>query len=85
MTMGHERSDGATGLQYDRASHRWMLRGRPLHCGDGLDVRVGGHWLPCRVEFDGRLGWILLTDFDTVRILPSARLSVRPDRADGRW
>ena len=72
------------GLQYDREIRPWCLDGRDLHCGDGLEVRVAGHWLPVRIEYD-RHGWVLLADSDTVRILPSRLLPARPDPRDPRW
>ena len=74
-----------TGLTYDREDDRWALAGRDLHCGDGLQVSVGGRWLPVRMEHEDRAGWVLLADSDTVRILPSTCLPARPDRRDGRW
>ena len=73
-----------TGLRYDRETDRWCLRGRDLHCGDGLEVRVGGHWLPVRVEYTDRHGWVFLADSDAVRIFPSRLLPARPDPKDHR-
>ena len=84
-TMAYERPSTATGLHYDRTSDRWMLSRRALHCGDGLEVRVGGHWLPCRLEHDDLKGWVPYADSDTVQILPSMILPARPDPYDGRW
>lgn len=83
--MAYERPTAATGLRYDLATGRWLLAGRDLHCGDGLEVQVGGHWLPCRVEHDDRKGWVLYADSNAVRILPSTSLPARPDPCDGRW
>ena len=73
------------GLRYDGEADRWTLAARDLHCGDGLEVRIAGHWLPVRVEHEDRAGWVLLADSDTVRILPSRLLTARPDPRDGRW
>jgi len=28
-----------------------------LHCGEALEIRVQGHWLRGRVEYDDRLRW----------------------------
>ena len=75
----------ATGLAYDRESDRWTLRSVDLHCGDCLEVRIAGHWLPVRVEYQDPAGWVLLADEDRVRILPSRLLPARPDPRDGRW
>lgn len=83
--MVHKRPGAATGLHYDRNADRWMLVGRTLHCGDGLDVQVGGRWLPVRVEHDDRHGWVLYADDDRCRILPSHVLTARPEPRDGRW
>lgn len=68
------------GWRYDRETDRWILAGRELHCGDGLEVHVGTCWLPVRIELDQRHGWLLYTDDDTVRILPSRSLTVRHER-----
>jgi len=76
---------GSEGLTFDRQSDRWRLDGRPLHCGDGLEIRVGGCWLPVRVEWEDRAGWVLLADDDTVRILPTRRLPARPDPRGRHW
>jgi hypothetical protein len=73
------------GLAYDRESQRWCLGGVDLHCGDGFEVRVAGHWLPVRVEHEDLAGWVLLADGDRVRLLPSRSLPARPDPRDGRW
>jgi len=67
------------GWGYDREIDRWILAGRDLHCGDGLEVRVGWCWVPVRMERDTRHGWLLYADDDTVRILPSRRLPARPE------
>ena len=75
----------AEGLRYDRETDRWRLDDQDLHCGDGLEVRIAGHWLPVRVEYQDRAGWVLLADEDRVRILPSRLLPARPDPRDGRW
>ena len=64
-------------MRYDHASERWVLEGRALHCGDGLEIKVGDEWLPVRIEHDQRHGWVLYTDGDTARILPSRRLPAR--------
>jgi len=72
-------------LEYDRETDRWSIAGQDLHCGDGLEVRIGGHWLPVRVEHNDRHGWVLYADDDTVRILPSRALTARPDAHDYRW
>ncbi len=69
----------------DRETDRWCLDGQDLHCGDGLEVRVGGHWLPVRVEYQDRPGWVLMADDDRCRILPSRLLPARTGRNDGRW
>ena len=74
-----------TGLRYDRETGRWQLASTDLHCGDGLEVRVGGHWVPVRIEHEDRAGWVLLADEDRVRILPCRLLPARPDPRDGRW
>ncbi len=66
-------------LEYDRTTGRWTLAGHPLHCGDGLEVWVGGHWVPVRLEYQDRLGWVLFADDDAVRILPGRNLTARPD------
>lgn len=73
-----------TRLGYDPELDRWMLDGVRLHCGDGLEVRVGGHWLPVRMERTDRQGWVLYADDDQVRVLPSRRLEARPTRNDAR-
>ena len=75
----------AARLRYDRDSDRWCLCGQSLHCGDGLEVQVAGRWLPVRIEYTDRHGWVLLADDDRCRILPSTCLPARPDRHDGRW
>ncbi len=54
-------------------------------CGDGLEVRIGGHWLPVRIEYHDRHHWVLHADGDAVRVLPSRRLPARPDPRDHRW
>lgn len=66
----------APGLDYDRAAERWWLRGRALHCGDGLEVRI---------EYHDRHHWVLHADGDAVRVLPSRCLPARPDPRDHRW
>lgn len=73
------------GLDYDRDAERWCLRGRALHCGDGLEVRIGGHWLPVRIEYHDTHHWVLHADGDAVRVLPSRCLPARPDPRDHRW
>jgi len=65
------------GLSYDRAADRWVLDGRDLHCSDGFDVRIAGRWVPVRVEYQDRVGWVLYADHDAVRILPGRSLPVR--------
>ena len=67
------------GLRYDREIDRWILAGRDLHCGDGLEVRVATCWVPVRMEHHDWHGWLLYTDDDAVRILPSRALTVRSD------
>jgi hypothetical protein len=71
-------------LRYDRAADRWLLRGVPLHAGDGLLIRLLGTWVPARIERHPRHGWVLLVD-EGVRLLPSPRLPARPEPSDGRW
>ena len=70
-------------LIFDRTTDRWRLDGRDLHCGDGLEVKVGGRWLPVRVEMEDKAGWVLVTG-EGVRILPRRALPARPHRGDGR-
>ena len=72
------------GLHYDRDSDRWCLHGTALHCGDGLQVRVGGHWLQVRIKYHDTHRWVLHADSDTVRILPGRSLPARPDPRDYR-
>lgn len=72
-------------LTYDRETDRWTLGDWSLHCGDGLEVKIGGHWLPVRVEHSDRHGWVFHADDDAVRILPSRSLPARPDAHDARW
>lgn len=73
-----------TGLTYDRSSDRWQLAGTDLHCGDGFEVRVAGRWLPVRIEYGDRIGWVLYVA-DGVRLLPSGIMPARPAPGDGRW
>ena len=64
-------------MHYDRRQQRWFVGRRDLHCGDGIEVRVGGQWVPVRVEWQDRHGWVLFTDDDTVRLLPSSAMVAR--------
>ena len=64
-------------MRYDRQQQRWFVGRHDLHCGDGIEVRVGGRWVPVRVEWQDRHGWVLFTDDDTVRLLPSSAMVVR--------
>ena len=73
------------GWGYDREIDRWILAGRDLHCGDGLEVSIRGVWIPVRMEHDDRHGWILYADNDRCRILPSRSLPARPTAEDYRW
>ena len=59
-----------------RLGDRWAFDGDPLHCGDRLQIRVGGRWVEARIEFEDRVGWILVVA-DGARILVSHSLSVR--------
>ena len=51
-------------LVYDTTTGRYNIRFDlacyygGLHCGNCLDVRVGGRWIPTRIEYDG--GWYLV-------------------------
>ena len=38
---------------------------------------MGGRWLPVRVEWQDRHGWVLFADDDAVRLLPSAAVVAR--------
>ncbi|MGC8488425.1 MAG: DUF5348 domain-containing protein [Clostridia bacterium] len=65
-------------LRYDRQEHRWFVGRRDLHCGDGIEVRVSGQWVPVRVEWQDRHGWVLFADDDdAVRLLPSSAMMAR--------
>ena len=67
-------------MRYDRQQERWFVERRDLHCGDGIEVRLGGRWLTVRVEWQDRHGWVLFADDDTVRLLPSPAMMARmPD------
>lgn len=52
-------------LIQDPGSDRMIIRyglteyGTPLHCGDVLEVKVGGHWKRTRIEY-GDNGWYLV-------------------------
>ena len=59
-----------------RIDDRWALGDQPLHCGDRLHVRVGGQWLPGRIEYEDRTGWVLVVP-DGVRLVVCHALSVR--------
>ena len=74
----------STGLAYDRDTDRWRLNDQDLHCGDGLQVRVCGHWIDVRIEYGDRIGWVLYAE-DGVRLLPSGIMPARPDPRDPRW
>ena len=65
-------------MRYDRQEHRWCVGRRDLHCGDGIEVRVSGRWVPVRVEWQDRHGWVLFAaDDDAVRLLPSSAMVAR--------
>lgn len=55
-------------LVYDTNTGRYNIRFDldcyygGLHCGNCLDVQVGGRWIPTRIEYDR--GWYLV-DIDT--------------------
>ncbi len=47
-------------------------------------MQIAGHWVPVRVEYQDRPGWVLLADDDRYRILPSRLFPARPDPRDHR-
>ena len=59
-------------MRYDPALERWYveLQGRNygLHCGEGLDIYIGGEPIPCSLELD--LHWYI--------ILRDVRFNLRP-------
>lgn len=38
---------------YDEGSHRFVLQGKELHCGDCFQVRIGETWHDVRIEMSG--------------------------------
>ena len=70
-------------LIFDRAVNHRLLDGRTLHSGNGLEVRIGRHRLPVRVEYEDRVGWVLLVG-EGARILPGLALPARAHPGDGR-
>ena len=49
------------GLHKDTSGWRRYLDGRAIHCGDGLELRVGDSWIP--VRYEARLGRIKPTEY----------------------
>ena len=41
------------------------LEGHVLPNGHALDIVVQGHWIEGQIEYSGRFGWLLHTNFDT--------------------
>lgn len=44
-------------LKYDHETERWMAHMDNncygLHCGEGLEIRIGNQSIPCSLEYDG--------------------------------
>jgi hypothetical protein len=52
-----------------------------LHCGDQLEIKVGGSWNRGRVEFGGQMGgWYWTDDEDKVPLVPGMKARVWHDR-----
>ncbi len=64
-------------MRDDREQEGRFVGRRDLHCGDGTELRVSGRWVPVRVEWQDRHGWVLFTDDDTVRLPPSSAMLAR--------
>ncbi|CAM4026691.1 DUF5348 domain-containing protein [Paenibacillus alkaliterrae] len=55
MPMTRTYRDGR--MLYDARYDRWTVwdlyaKPCPLHCGEAFDLKVGQHFLPCRIEMD---------------------------------
>lgn len=44
-----------------------------LHCGDQLEIRVGGTWHRGRVEYSGQLGWHWTDNDSRIPLLPGVK------------
>ncbi|GGJ14315.1 hypothetical protein GCM10010885_24510 [Alicyclobacillus cellulosilyticus] len=53
-------------LVYTPAYDRWTFESPAftydLHCGDVLDLRVGGHYISCRLELGPRGWYVVIPD-----------------------
>ena len=66
-------------LWYDERDGRWQRGEYGLHCGDGVEVRIGGEWHQTRIEHTHSSthsnGWYLVSHPDT----PLDGLAVRKE------
>lgn len=44
-------------LEWAPGGERLELAGRPIHCGDVLELWIDDRWTPARIEFDPDIGW----------------------------
>jgi hypothetical protein len=53
-----------------------------LHCGERLEIKVGGCWHRGRVEYGGQFGWYWTDNDSKVPLLPGIKARVWHDRDD---
>ena len=68
-------------MRYDPEDQRWVVGQWELHCGDELDIRWDGRWVPVRIERLDGPGWVLFTSGDAIRILPGRNIVARLPQA----
>jgi hypothetical protein len=62
-------------LVYNDEQKRLELKGYPLRCGEKIEIRLMGYWIPGSIQLD-KGGWYLLT-YDYVGIRLRAGLTAR--------
>ena len=67
-------------MRYDRQRQRWTVGAMTLHCGDALDIRFDGRWIPVRMEWRDGPGWIMYTSGEGLHILPGRNVVARCQR-----
>jgi hypothetical protein len=67
-------------LFINQRDHWQISGGGELHSGDLVEVYAGDVWLPCRVDFRPKLGYVLRTeDGRELEIHPELRLRFREE------